>query len=374
MCIKKTGGITSEKGVLRGCLLFALLLCFSSCLLSKKAIRYSVESTFTSSYSNQGKKLTTFGDSLFLVKAKNGQPDHYFQEYNTGVCFDNKCRPLSISIYWSVTGRYLGFQLPKEEFLSKTDHEPFVPEEYEFLNKLLANPDLPFADIQYHELMDQPVDALESVDAVSGATSEMVSDIVVKGAVYTTYKLWKIVYGPSKDFIAEHTKLILTPQLIEKILTGPNEEDKVWVLERFPENIEMSSSLLNTIETLIFTADFHLAYTAAHAIKAPQLGSEAIQNMLFKAYEKSNDPSVKRLIVSKLGQAPFLSTKVKNTSRSYMEKLSGQELVDLLNLFEKHNVKDHRTIEVVEKLLSNQNTFIVRQAQKFLNQLLLKNE
>ena len=360
--------------VFRGYLPFALLLCISSCFLSKKAIRYSVEPTFMANNDDQEKRLTSFGDSLFLYKTNGGLPDQYFQQYDTGVCFDNKCRPLSISIYWSVTGRYLGFELPKEEFLSKTDHEPFVREEYEFLHSLLANPDLPFADMEYHELMDQPSDAVESVDAVSGATSAMVSDIVVKGAVYTTYKLWNIVYGPTKDFITEHTESILTPQLIEKILTGSNQEDKVWVLERFPENIEMTSSLIDTIESLIVHSDFHLAYTAAHAIKASQLNSEATQNMLLEAYSKSNDPSVKSLIINKLGQAPFLSTEVKNASRSYIEKLSGQELVDLLKLLEKHNVKDNQTIQVVEKLLSNENMFIVRQAQKFLNQILLSNQ
>ena len=148
----------------------------------------------------------------------------------------------------------------------------------------------------------------------------------------------------------------------------------MWVLERFPENIEMTSSLIDTIESLIVHSDFHLAYTAAHAIKASQLNSEATQNMLLEAYSKSNDPSVKSLIINKLGQAPFLSTEVKNASRSYIEKLSGQELVDLLKLLEKHNVKDNQTIQVVEKLLSNENMFIVRQAQKFLNQILLSNQ
>ena len=370
----KIRNIPAVSRVLRGCLPFALLLCISSCFLSKKAIRYSVDPMFTSNYSKKENRLTSFGDSLFLVKARDGLPVHYFQQYNTGVCFDNKCRPLSISIYWSVTGRYLGFELPKDEFLSKTDHEPFVPEEYEFLNSLLANPDLPYADMEYHELMDQPSDAVESVDAVSGATSAMVSNIVVKGAVYTTYKLWNIVYGPTKDFIADHTGSILTPQLIEEILMANNQEDKVWVLERFPENIEMTDSLLDIIETLIVQADFHMAYTAAHAIKGSQLRSDGIQNMLFNAYGKSNDPSIKSLIINKLGQAPFLCTEVINSSRNYIEKLNGNELVDMLNLLKKHNVTDKQTVLIVEKLLSNENIFIVNQAQKFLNQAQLSNQ
>lgn len=278
---------------------------------------------------------------------------------------------MRILLYWSTTGRYLGFELPEKEFLSKTDHEPFMPKEYEFLNTLLANPDLPFGNIEYHELMDQPSDVAESVDAVSGATSARVYNIVVKGAVYTTYKLWNIVYGPSQQFIAEHTESILTPQLIEQLLMAPNQADKVWILERLPENIEMTSSLLDAIETLIVYPDFHLAYTAVHGIKKPQLASKAVQSMLFNAYRKSSDPSVRSLIITKLGQAPSQSDEVINDSRSYVGRLNGKELVDILKLYERQKVKDHRTIQTVENLLSNLNTFIVRQAQNFLKKVCL---
>lgn len=319
--------------------------------------------------SNKERTIKSFGDSLFLVEFKDKRPHHYFQQYDTGVCFDNKCRPLSILIYWSATGRYLGFELPKDEFLSKTDHEPFSPKEYELLNVLLANPDLPFSDIEYYELMDQPSDISKSVDAVSGATSQKVADIVVKGAVYTTYKLWKIVYGASQEFIAKHTQSILSSQLIEQLLMANNEADKLWVLENLPENLEMTTSLLNTIENLIVQSNFHLAYTATHTIKANRLVSKEIQKMLFKAYSKSSDPSVKNLIISKLKQAPFLSTEVINDSRSYLGKSNGKELVDMLKLYEKHKVKDRQTIQTVEKLLSNENMFIVRQAQKFLEKV-----
>jgi hypothetical protein len=357
------------KKILKGIFPFVLLLCVGSCFLSKQVIRYSVEPAFMAINSNKERTIKSFGDSLFLVEFKDKRPHYYFQQYDTGVCFDNKCRPLSILIYWSATGRYLGFELPEKEFLSKTDHEPFSRKEYELLNSLLANPDLLFADIEYHELMDQSSDMSQSVDAVSGATSKRVADIVVKGAVYTTYKLWKIVYGTSQDFIAKYTQSILSPQLIEQLLIAANEADKVWVLENFPENIEMTSSLLDAIETLIIQPDIHLPYTAVHAINATQLASEAVQNMLFKAYSKSNNPSVKNLIISKLKQAPFLSAEVINDSRSYVGKLKGKELVDMLKLYEKHKVKDERTIQTVEKLLANGNMFIVRQAQKFLEKV-----
>ena len=116
----------------------------------------------------------SFGDSLFLSQTSDGTPKSFYQHYSTGVCFDNQCRPLDIILHWSISGRYLGFEMPKGEFLSKTDHDPFTRKEYLQLNEILSNADLPFKDIKYHELMNQPESSIESVDAISGATSERI--------------------------------------------------------------------------------------------------------------------------------------------------------------------------------------------------------
>jgi hypothetical protein len=63
---------------------------------------------------------------IFLARTVQRNPLHYFIELQTGICFDNKCRPLDIVIYWNITGRYLGFELLDGEFLSKYDHTPFT--------------------------------------------------------------------------------------------------------------------------------------------------------------------------------------------------------------------------------------------------------
>ena len=152
----------------------------------------------------------SFGDSLFLRETSDGTPKSFYQHFSTGVCFDNQCRPLDIILHWSISGRYLGFEMPKGEFLSKTDHDPFSRKEYLQLSEILSDDDLPFKDIQYHELMNQPESSTESADAISGATSERIKDIVVKNAAYTTYKLWKLVYGESQKFIEQYTRK--TPQ------------------------------------------------------------------------------------------------------------------------------------------------------------------
>ena len=127
-------------------------------------------------------KDTLSDDSLYLVKTRVHIPIHYFKKIATEVCFDNQCRLLDITVYWNITGRYLGFELPDGEFLSKYDHEPFVANEYERLNELLADPELPLGNISFEKLIQIPEANADSVDGISGATTEDVSKIVVKGA------------------------------------------------------------------------------------------------------------------------------------------------------------------------------------------------
>jgi hypothetical protein len=81
------------------------------------------------------------------------------------------------------------------------------------------------------------------VYGVSGATSKEVSDMVVEGAAYTTYKLWNIVYGPTQELVSRLTEIELTPDLIDLILKSPDRSDRVWALNRIDTSIELNSKL-----------------------------------------------------------------------------------------------------------------------------------
>ena len=113
-------------------------------------------------------------DNIYLRRSDTQIPLYYFKNVKSEVCFDNECRLLDIRVYWNITGRYLGFEIPKGEFLSKYDHEPFTEIEYRRLNELLANPSLPFGNMSFDELVAVSEKEASEVDGVSGATSEKV--------------------------------------------------------------------------------------------------------------------------------------------------------------------------------------------------------
>ena len=304
-------------------------------------------------------------DTLYLKKSKDGLPLYYYKNIIGEVCNDDECRLLDIVIYWNITGRYLGFELPKDEFLSKHDHEPFTKKEYLRLHALLADETLPLDAVSFEKLVEQPKNENGIVDAVSGATSKSVVDMVVKGAAYTTYKLWNRVNGPTMDVVSELTEKQLTPELIHLILLSPNNNDKLWALNRIDSATKLTSDLETSLLEVISSDDFYLAYSAIHGIDATHLKSMELQQHLFSIYPKANH-SIQKELVNKLMQAPILSSKVVVASRDLLNQLNGQQLDGLLKLYVKNNVSDLETCKSVAKILENENKYISKKAYDFL--------
>lgn len=343
---------------------------FSSSLSFSDPLRYSKEHTIGANYIQEETWVTSYKDtllkdSIFMVGIKERTPLHYFQHITTNVCFDNECRLLTITVYWNITGRYLGFELSDGEFLSKRDHEPFSQQEYERLNDLLADPDLPLGGISFEKLIEIPESESDSIDGISGATTKHVSQMVVKGAAYTTYTLWNIVYGPTQDWVASLTEKQLSPDLIDQVLQSPDISDRVWALRRISQEMELTPGLTTTLLGLIAGEDFFLAYSAINGIKKSHLQSDDLQLNLFDLYGET-DHSIQNMIVNKLMDAPHLNLELITSSRKMLPILNGKQLGDILKLYTKHGINDLETCKAVAEILKNENSFISRQAYHFL--------
>ena len=322
--------------------------------------------------------VVTFKDSLtqetiFLRKLKDNIPLHYFKKVKGEVCDEKECRLLDIIVYWNITGRYLGFELPKGEFLSKYDHNPFSENEYQQLHTLLADESLPLDKVSFEKLIEQPQNKQEDVDALSGATSKNIANMVVKGAAFTTYKLWNTVNGTTMDIVSEFTEKQLTPVLLYRILQSEDVTDQLWALQRMDVVKVLTSQLEDTLLEIISSEDFYLSYSAINAIDANHLKSVELQNCLFSIYQKTNH-SIKTAILKKLIEAPFLSSEIIQTSRVLLPQLNGQQLNSLLQLYTKHNINDVETYTAVAKILENNNRYISRNAYVFLIGLQIKDD
>ena len=357
-------------------ILFTVFIMFGSFQEESEKLKYMQMTTIHSDHEETyitAYKDTMSDDSLYLLKTKEHIPIHYFRNINTEVCFDNQCRLLDITVFWNITGRYLGFELPYGEFLSKYDHEPFVIREYERLNELLADPTLPFGDITFKKLIELPETGKEQIDGISGATTEDLSEMVVKGAAYTTYTLWNIVYGPTSGLVAHLTEDQLSSELIEMILKSPAINDRFWALDRISQNTVLNTKLIATLLDMISEDNFSLTYNTINALTPAHLVSEYLQLGLFSKYDKVSH-SIQQMIIDKFMVAPHLHPKIVATSREFLDQLNGKQLGDLLLLYSKHAVNDLETCKTVSKILQNDNRFIALQAYKFLQASKIKDK
>jgi hypothetical protein len=306
-------------------------------------------------------------DTLFQIRSKEGYPMAYFRKVRTSVCFDNKCRLLKVNLYWTSTGRYLGFELPKGEFLSKAEHKPFTPAEYERMSELLADPLSALATLSYAELAPQakPADKESEVDGVSSATAKNVLEYVVEGAAYTTYKMWHVVYGSTQEDVARLTEKSLSPDFILTVLDSPDLTDKIWVLNHIRGFVELTPALQKVLLGFINATDYNLAERAIYAFSASDLKSAAIQLALLAKFRESNY-ALKKLIIGKFKEAPMLDVQVKKAFADDLKSLNSELISNVLDLFRKQKIADINTCRTIAELLTNKNELIAKKAFDFL--------
>ncbi|MBM1107036.1 hypothetical protein JQC67_12865 [Aurantibacter crassamenti] len=346
-----------------------LSLVLTSFLKEKKHIKYMQVATIESSAADEPTRVVSFKDSsnqeiIFLRQSNDAVPLQYYKQVKGEVCDDDACRLLDIIVYWNITGRYLGFELPKGEFLSKYDHDPFSESEYQKLHSILADESLPLDKVSFEKLLEQPENS-KNVDAHSGATSKNIANMVVKGAAFTTYKLWNTVNGSTMDLVSEFTEKQVTPSLLNRILNSVDVTDKEWALQRIDKLKELTPALETRLLEFVAGDDFYLSYTAINGIITNHLKSASLQNGLFASYENANH-SIQSAIIKKLKESPFLSVEVIQTSRTLLPNLNGQQLDDLLQLYTKHSVNDAKTYTAVAGILENKNKYISNKAYVFL--------
>jgi hypothetical protein len=307
-------------------------------------------------------------DTLVQSLSKEGYPISYTRHLRTGVCFDNKCRPLDITLHWNVTGRYLGFELPEKEFLSKYDHEPFTEAEYLRLHAILTDSLSALSNFHYNEIVPTADSTYEKVDAVSGATSANVLEHVVEGAAFTTYKLWHLVYGTAKQQAEALTCQRLTPELIRLILNSTHPSDKIWALNHINGFVTPTPALRQAVLSYIDGKDYNLTERALNSITAADLASDNLQSTLAQKLLEANY-STQKLLLAKLNEASTLDGKARKLLSKNIGSFSGQVISNVLDLFLRHHTTDAETCRDVSDLLVAENSFVSGKAYSFLTKI-----
>lgn len=303
--------------------------------------------------------------TLYQYLSKEGFPVYYSRNVYTGVCYDNQCKFLNMTLYWNPTGRYLGFEMPENEFLSKDDHVPFTDAEYARLNDLLSDPDLPLGGFTYNQIAAKNKAALYKVDGVSGATSKDVLEYVIKGSAYTTYTIYELVYGDTKTEVEAWTNEIMDDEYLEHILTEAPYEDKLWVIDLlhgrlldFPQSKEIVLDLMGS-------EDYSLSEKCLNSLVPEDLTDTDFQNELIGKFQ-SFDFGMRSRTLELLRDTPTISPDAVDQLNGDLPKMEVPIISGILDIYRQKGINDRKTMSTVEEIADSENSYLAKKAEDYM--------
>ncbi|SKB93353.1 hypothetical protein [Dyadobacter psychrophilus] len=267
--------------------------------------------------------------TLKLALDDSGQPQYFFRNIFTPVCYTNECKPVHINFYWDLLGNYERFDLPKDKVLTKVDHDEFKQEDYEKLQEILAQSNSIFADLQMEDLIAKGTDNLtDSVDAKAGATLKTIKNQVIDGAVYTCYTLWHIAYGTAVPEMKKITETYQNDALLHRFLSGNNYHYQYWAMEKVMDKKgNVKNSYQSDIEKIIGGKNVFIAKNTLQRINSDFFLAPDRQQRLWETYEKS-PYALQIAILKKLKSVQVTNTLASNLKSSLQK--SNEEQTSLI--------------------------------------------
>lgn len=228
--------------------------------------------------------------TLKLALDTTGEPHHFFSNIFTPVCLTGECKPVYINFYWDLLGNYIRFDLPAKTELTRMDHKPFKPEDYEKLQTILANTHSLLKDVSMDDLVGRGTENLaDSVDAKAGATLKTVKNEVIDGAVYTCYTLWHIAHGAVVAQMQRITETFKSEALLRRFLTDRNHHYQYWAMERvMTDEGKVAEGFEIDMQQVIQGQNIFTARYALQKVSNQFVGDKTRQVWLWKTYQSAS--------------------------------------------------------------------------------------
>lgn len=362
--------------------LLCLMLC--SCSSTQNQVYKGIE-LIDPVYPKEAKKQ----HELLAYYDDHGHPTGYSMDLINSVCLDNKCKLVEVTMYWDDAGNYSHLTYPEKKPLTKVEHEPFTPEDYEILDKILKDKK---SILQEHSLAylakepDKPkkkkddkslssfLDPHEDdVDGESIATPATVKDAVVKDAAWTTWVLWTYANSEIVPILQAETELHCTPAYIQKTL-----DSKDWLKIEFILNYLMREQIYTqayvdaTAKALagadIDQIDLGLTYLKT----ATQNKNDYYQKTIQTLPELGNYNAA--MIIDELANEDALDDEILLLLSEMLSQSSYYTVHLSLNFIESKDLYSDKLELNLSALLDVKDFFIARRAYRFLEEQTLRPE
>lgn len=314
--------------------------------------------------------------SLVQVRDTRGNLLEYHMDVESVACGDGKCEIVTVRIFWDALGRFEQYLLPAGGTLTKKDHQVFSNEDHQKLHAILSDP---ASSLQYVS-MDQiiaPDQAIQDVDALTGATPLAQQDSVVAGAVYTTFTLWHWANGTIPRSAQALTEKTCSNDQLQSYLKAGTEPYQIFAIEQLAKRRVYDPNTLKTVTQQTQKGSASLVEPAIAYFKGMATDTQAnvYYNAVATLFSSGSEQKRIRYLDS-------LAATTQPPPPGYFDRLSGMlskletyyEVHRLLNLLESRNPSSPEVTRQVMKLLDTPQFFVARRAYYYLKDQTLNEE
>lgn len=245
---------------------------------------------------------------VWVISGSTNQPDHYYGEIFTPVCYSRTCLPVFINFRWDLLGNYVNYELSKGRKLTKSDHLEFDKKEYDKLQEILSNENSILKNYQADQLVSSTEMANPTgVDAITGATVKSIQKEVISGAVYSCYTLWHIAHGDISTKLNQYTEShFATDDLFIRFLESSNHRYQYWAIDKVLEEGQIKDEKYK--KSLLSILDGENVFVANYLLKelSPEIFNDKdAQLWLMDSFSKASYP-LQISILKKLRELNFI--------------------------------------------------------------------
>ena len=292
----------------------------------------------------------------------DGSPTGYQLAIHVNVCSEGLCRMVHVTLAWDALGFYQRLDCLSDTPLTRRQHEPFTPDDYRKLDRILRNRESALGRLPLQALVDkQPVD----LDGWSGATPQFVAESVVEGAAFTTWTLWRWANGQIVPQLRAATVQRATPEFVRRLLRSENQREVGFALRHLLDPQRIGSRLVDdALRAVENTGQAeYVAMALDYAIGAG--GDQRRLHDRLIALMARLDDQTNRPLLEYFAAQPELPFETLDALSGILEHLSYFQVHRLLLLLEKQEVT--ATVEAnVARLLDHENFSIARRAYEHL--------
>jgi len=354
----------------KGIILFFAVLLMGSVQPDKKG-RIFIDSPFRpDTAAKTSKVLINFNDSipddtLTIYLSATSQPEAFSRNIYTAVCIDSLCRPVDITLYWEMTGKFTGYSLPPGEELTKREHVPFTESDYKRLTEILSDSSSQLGFYSPEEIHPAK-QAVKKSDGITGATLPDLSPWIVPEAAYTSYTIWHLTYGATRDSIINYAKKhLLSNQLLTKALQNKDPYNQIMALRWISESDLNVNQFIEPALTVLRSGNYQSSRQALKFLKLSGIDKERLQMESVQLLE-SEEFRIKNLAIEYIRESEKLTRPVAQALMNHISTDNYYLVNVILSLLEKRYNPDNEDQLKLCILLESKNENVANRVYYFL--------